>query len=124
MKLFSLWGKVGFILLNNKGFTLIEVIIASSILFTVITTLAPLVTIIKYERHTLNEKRIISSYLHDELQEFLWKKNNPVPHSTVESVKYIDVKLSFTRESNYIKGCASWKNVKDKQEVICLYGVP
>lgn len=104
--------------LNNKGFMMIEVIISSSIIFLFIIIFIPAISMIETERKVLTERRWISSTLHDELQHYLAGED-------VKSIvhhNYTHISLTFKPNQQYIQGCASWKNVKNKDETFCLYG--
>lgn len=101
---------------------MIEVLVAMSILLMLVATIIPVDTLMKQERKNLQDRRLIVLYLHDELQQFL-------NHSTKQQEKEVvvnqtEVTIMFSLENEYIKGCASWKNVKNRSEQICLYGLP
>lgn len=114
-------GKGGIILSNIKGFYLLEVLVASSIIFMLIATTIPIATLLERERIVLSERRIFSARLHDELQPFLWHDIElPIRYSDV--IHVVDVTFNFTREGEYIKGCVHWENARKKSETICLYG--
>lgn len=108
-------------LLNNNGFTLIEVLIGSSIIFMLITTILPIGSLLEQEKTVLSQRRILSAKLHDELQPFLWEGLQvPVTYSNV--VGLLDVTFNFSYDGEYIKGCVNWENARGKNETICLYG--
>lgn len=108
-------------LLNNRGFTLVEVIVASSMLVMIMMTILPISSLIEREKAVLSERRILSSKLHDELQPFLWN-DQPLPARYSSKFNLIDVYFRFTFDGDYVKGCASWENARGKSETICLYG--
>jgi prepilin-type N-terminal cleavage/methylation domain-containing protein len=115
-----------FILRNNNGFTLIEVLITVSILLGVVITVIPLLQLLRLEGETLKDRRYMNQELFDELQSFLWSPGRPLPqshHTTFQGNGMIAV-YHFTLERDLIKGCVEWTNVKEKRETICLYGVP
>lgn len=110
---------------SNKGFTLIEVLIASSIIVMMVTTLVPIASLLLHEREVLSDRRIITSRLHDELQPFIWKEHKaPPPSLYTKSIRSTRVKFHFSYEKEFIKGCVEWENVKKRKEKLCLYGLP
>src|SRR5690625_4694086 len=72
MRLSFRLAKGGTMLLNNKGFSLVEVIVASSMIMMIIMTILPIGSLLERERAVLSERRTINLKLHDELQPFLW----------------------------------------------------
>ena len=107
-------------LLNSKGFTLVEVILASSMIMVIIMTIVPMGSLLEREKAVLSERRILSLKLHDELQPFLWN-DQPLPARYSSKFNFIDVHFHFTFDGDYVKGCVSWKNARGKSETICLY---
>lgn len=105
---------------NNNGFTLIEVLVATSIILMLVATIVPVSTLVQVEKKILFDRRIILLALHDDLQETIWgdrkieNKQQNINHHIVEIYYSVDNKL--------IKGCASWENEKKKEETVCLYG--
>lgn len=114
--------KAGVILINNKGFSLIETLVALSIIMMVTTTMIPITTLLMAERDVLEEKRILSTMLHDELQYYLWSEDATIPASYDKKVNGTVASLHFSSDKSLLKGCVKWGNVKNKQEEICLYG--
>ncbi|GAA0602519.1 hypothetical protein GCM10009001_19340 [Virgibacillus siamensis] len=107
---------------NTKGFSLIETLVALSILVTVITTFIPIKTTIMLHRDILHQKQEILNSLHEELQFSLQNNvSDPIKPYTVH-VDNTPVAIHFTVEESLLKGCAEWKNVKNKQQQSCLYG--
>ncbi len=114
--------KVGNITLsNNNGFTLIEVLLAFMIVFIVITTIVPIVSLIEYERTILSDRRTYTHVLHDELQPYLWE-SKATPDTYTKKFAANEVTFQFSKREHLVKGCAHWKNVKQTNEKICLYG--
>lgn len=122
--LFFRLAKEGAILSKYNGFTLIEVLIASSILMMMITTFVPIFSLLKNEQTVLSDRRTIAFRLHDELQYYLWDKTATMPASFMETIQFRSVAFEFTKNDDLVKGCAKWKNVKKIGEVTCLYGYP
>lgn len=111
-------------MLKSDGFTLIEVLIATSLLMFIISTFVPIFSLLNNERIILSDRRTITSQLHDELQAFLWDDPNVIPVHFTKNSKHKKISFDFTKEKNLIKGCANWENVKKSKETICLYGYP
>lgn len=105
---------------NDKGFTLIEALVAMSIIMMLMATIIPIDIFIKQERRTLYERRIIVAYLHDTLQHIVW--NHDDLNSNVRLVNGKHVTVHYTNEMGLIKGCATWENAKQQKETKCLYG--
>ncbi|WP_188453665.1 type II secretion system protein [Virgibacillus oceani] len=109
---------------NNKGFTLIEVLVAFSIIFMIATTLVPIATTLNTELEVLSQRRMLTNRLHDELQDYLWDSEPAIPKTYTERINKKEVLFHFNLENRLIKGCAEWQNVKQSIEKYCLYGYP
>lgn len=109
-------------LLKNNGFTLVEVIVASSILMVVITTIMPIISLITEHQRLLSDRRTFSYQLHDELQPYVHQQDTSLPSNYSKTIHNKKVAFQFRKENELIKGCAEWKNVKNNNEIICLYG--
>ncbi|RDW21932.1 type II secretion system protein [Oceanobacillus chungangensis] len=109
--------------MKNNGFTMIEVIVASVILFSVITTIIPIVSTVEKEQKVLSDRRIMIHTLHDELQSFI--VGNPLrkPTEHIKEINRRQAVFRFSTESDYIKGCVNWENVRKRKETICLFGI-
>lgn len=116
--------KEGAISLNNKGFSLIETLVASSVIFILIATIVPITSLLNNEREILIERRLAASKLHDEFQPIIWNNHGNLPLSYKSTINSMSVLFSFTFENDLIKGCVKWKNAKDQPDSICLYGFP
>lgn len=106
---------------NNKGFSLIEVLVANSILLVLLVTFIPIYTTITYEQAVLKNRLMITSALHDELQPIIWQVADMENYS--KRINKQSVAFSFMLEDQYIKGCANWLNKQDREEEVCLYGL-
>jgi prepilin-type N-terminal cleavage/methylation domain-containing protein len=108
---------------NDKGFTISEVLVSLTVLLIICTAMLPLTTFVAQERKTLSYKRVITYKLQDELQTIL--QDDFVPTITwEENILSVDVIFQF-KETNeqYIQGCATWNNLMNRQEEVCLYGI-
>lgn len=72
----------------------------------------------------LSEQRIFISRLHDELQPFLWKEEKAPPSTFTKKIKSIPATFHFSYDENFIRGCVKWRNAKNEDDKICLYGIP
>ncbi|WP_167751332.1 type II secretion system protein [Lentibacillus salicampi] len=109
---------------NSKGFTMIEALVAASVLMMVISTLVPLTSLLLNERENLQQKREMANELHNELQPFLRENKRPLPQRLQKTVDGDEAEFRFTAENNLLKGCVSWENVNDRANQFCLYGYP
>ncbi|AXI09455.1 hypothetical protein CUC15_11205 [Oceanobacillus zhaokaii] len=109
--------------MKANGFTLFEVIIASAILFSVITTVVPIVSTLEKEQQILSDRRMMTHTLHDEMQPFIWGSPLRLPIEHIKEVNQKQAVFRFTTENEYIEGCVSWKNVRERRENICLFGI-
>lgn len=107
----------------QKGFTLYEVAAAAAILFTAISIVLPSVSLLAKERQAMQHKIHIANKLHDDLELRINKsqKHGAADKYTIKlDEKQVD--FVFTASHSQLKGCATWKNAKNKQETFCLYG--
>src|SRR5699024_206523 len=108
---------------NNKAFTLIEVLVGSSILFLIIITIVPINSLLESERSLLRDRYDYTNKLHDELQSFIWERHKRIPVTYERRINNKTVSFQSSKEYNeLIKGCVNWENVRNKYEEICLYG--
>jgi len=111
-------------LTNSNGFSMIEALVAASLLMMIITNLIPLTSLILNERESLQQKQNISSELHNQLQDFLWEEQTSLPHRLLKTVDGTEAEFRFTTKGNLLKGCATWKNANERNGQFCLYGHP
>src|SRR5699024_5931320 len=107
---------------NNKAFTLIEVLVGSSILFIIIITIVPINSLLESERNLLRDRYDYTNKLHDELQSFIWE-DKKIPVTYERRINKKTVSFQFSKEyRELIKGCVNWENDRSKNAVIRLYG--
>src|SRR5690625_2586591 len=116
--------KVDIILKKSNGFIWIETLVSLSIVMLLATTIIPIYTTLQQEKRILHDRSLISLYLYDELQREILEEHHD--EIRMEQVNISDriVTIQFTLENEYIKGCVSWENVKERTENLCLYGIP
>ncbi|MFC4558802.1 prepilin-type N-terminal cleavage/methylation domain-containing protein [Virgibacillus kekensis] len=107
---------------SNKGFSLIESLVAVSMLCMMIVTLIPLTSLIMTERDILHEKRLYSNILHDKFQDYIWNTGEPLPSRVEEEIAGKKLVFTFTIENKLLKGCVVWTNAKKMSEETCFYG--
>ncbi|WP_164668620.1 hypothetical protein [Virgibacillus doumboii] len=110
--------------MNNKGFSFIETLTASALLLMMATTLIPITNVIINEKEILYQKRLFLNELHDELQLYLWDDRNQTPAIYDKEVDSVTLTFMFSKQNSLVKGCVEWKNVKRKNEQVCLFGFP
>lgn len=107
----------------KSGFILLETLISVSLIFLVVFTVVPIVTTVNTERQILKERILVTSMLHDEIQEIFTSDYNSLPQPYEKDFKEIILSFSFTRvEQHIFKGCVEWINKKNMLEEVCLYG--
>ncbi|MBN8236617.1 prepilin-type N-terminal cleavage/methylation domain-containing protein [Halobacillus kuroshimensis] len=106
---------------NSNGFTLLETVTAFSVLLVLLLTLFPALISLENGRAALSWEREAVSLLYDEYHLHL-KENRPYPYTKVYQI-HNPVTLIFTEEGGG-KGCAYWKDTKNRENEFCLYDVP
>lgn len=104
-----------------NGYSLSEVVVAMGIIMILMATALPVYQFIEREQYMLKQHHAIKLKLHDELQEIIWGKQSITDKSIIAANK--KAHLFFIMEKEYIKGCAVWKNAKNEDEKVCLYGI-
>lgn len=111
-------------MLNKRnGFTLIEALTGMSILGFIILITLPLQHLLLSEREVLQERRMISYYLHDELIKEVNRKQSGIRESFSTVINNKRVNVSFRIDDLYLKGCVNWINAKKVEETSCLYAI-
>lgn len=103
-----------------KGFTLLETVIASSIIFLVIALTVPLQSIIKTERKLMLENREIAYILHAALLDYL-SIEDKISEKVVD-YREKELTITFSNEDGLVTSCITWLNSKENRQVRCLYG--
>ncbi|MFD1038475.1 hypothetical protein ACFQ3N_08705 [Virgibacillus byunsanensis] len=109
-------------MLNNNGFSLIESLVANSIMMMIILTIVPIISLLNSESVALSNQREFVLFLHDELQPYIHNSNESLPSSYTVKLNSSLVTFSFSSENEFIKGCAEWNNVKNQTKKHCIYG--
>ncbi len=106
---------------KSNGFSLVEVIIATTILFSYISLLTPILSHIGKEQILLRNHLEYIHLLHDELVVLLGEKKE-LPLIYTNKTNDQEIQFTFTNENGFIKGGVKW-NANEKEESPCLYGV-
>src|SRR5690625_962534 len=111
--------KVGVISLKSNGFTLIEVLIAASILFIVTSIVMPASLLLHQERLIMRDQRMISAMLHDEIQMFIDTDEPNKQFKYEKQAHNKTLQFEFRIKDNFINACVMWTNVKEDEETLC-----
>ncbi|WP_197431775.1 type II secretion system protein [Lentibacillus sp. JNUCC-1] len=105
-----------------NGFTFTETLVAFSIVLMLVTTALPVVSLLKRERSNLDIRLAVGNLLHDELQQhiFIPQEADFTPYN--RNMQNKSITFSFKPTNQYIEGCATWINERQKEEKVCLYG--
>lgn len=106
-----------------NGFLLPEVLLTMNIIILISVTIIPVFTLVAQEKKIIYDRAMIAMDLHDELQVILWDSTQQLKQEFTKSISNQEVSFHFSEENEYIKGCAVWKNVKQRPENICYYGL-
>src|SRR5699024_6722996 len=119
MYYFSLSVKVVFILylLNNKGTSMIQTLIAFTIIIMLVMTITPSVVIIKKEQNVLKQRFKNMHLLHDILIKEL---NEEVSDNKIS--KDLNLKYTINYQDELVQVCGNWINIKNIRENRCYYG--
>jgi len=109
-------------LTNSKGFIWVETLIAMTVFISLCTFVLPIYSTIQQHQTIISERSLIGQHLYNELQKQLHEDRNPTYTST-ETLVNRTVRIAFSLDGKFVKGCATWTNVKNKQEKLCLYGL-
>lgn len=106
---------------GNNGFTLLETIIATTIIFIIIAVSYQVNSHIKMEQKVMEDRRAISYAVHGELLLYIYnKKNSDLSKDIV--YKEVSLTVSFIYNKGLIKACTRFENIMEREEVICLHG--
>ena len=106
----------------NKGFILLEMLVALNILLFICLTLIPSYTFILNERRNIDTKHIGNELLSIELKEFI-EGERSMTNRTIE----VDETMYFltwenNEEVHKPRACISWKDRSDRINERCGYG--
>lgn len=109
---------------KKNGFTMIEVLVASTIFLQIITIFLPIYSKIETNKVVLTERRNAAFTLSEEMQT-ITQKEPPLINISYDKIRNETVfHFIFNEENNLIKGCVTWTNAKRSEERFCLYGLP
>ncbi|UOQ93726.1 type II secretion system GspH family protein [Halobacillus shinanisalinarum] len=102
--------------MNNKGFTIVEVICAFGLLIMISTAILPLLTELRTSQKALADERIITTQLQSELLQY----KNETPDKFPFINKYELMTITFNQLDTYVEACATWETRHNNKE-LCLY---
>lgn len=105
---------------TSKGFTMIETIATTTILFLALIIIIPSFILIQQERNALYDELNIINYLENTLQQ-IDHYDQQVQNVFTETVNGISITLTFTLENDLWKGCAQWETNQKTEKTFCLY---
>lgn len=106
-------------MLNNKGFSFIEIFIATSLIIIVAATFIPINSQLENERLILKNRLNQAYSLQYRLQSQILREPAYISDESLQE----DTVFSFKKEDQYLKGCVEWINVKQVEEKICSFGI-
>lgn len=108
-------------LIRKNGYSIIEVIVASSLFLSTVAIFVPILSQLQMEKNILNERRIAAFQLQEELQQYIWKEESLLPAAYSTDISGRALRFQFTEIDQLIKGCVEWQNAKQNNETFCLY---
>lgn len=103
---------------NNKGFSLLETLIASTIFFFVITSVLTQLYLITLERKNQNLQQFANQWLIEKLLAGPLNSTNE-PELTL----YNGIPFYFELQEDYVdlqyRGCVKWTNLLSRETIIC-----
>lgn len=108
--------------MNSNGFIWVETLVSLNIVLIVMTIILPIYTTIQKEKLIIKERSLTTLQLFNELQ-FALHDAAEMERSFTKQIDKRQVSFHFSIEDEYVKGCATWKNAKEKNEKLCLYGI-
>lgn len=103
--------------MNNRGFTLVEVICAFSLIMIIATAILPLLTQVRMEQHDLSIKRHAILALNNHLTVLSHDLSIQFPYEIQED----NYSFSFEVQTQYIEGCVNWEDSHNEKNKFCLY---
>lgn len=101
------------------GFTMLETITAFSLLLIAILSILPLFMDIRLSLKYLQIEQEAITHLHDKFHEHINAESlHTFPHTQDIGTK---VTFSIVYENQWTKGCAEWKDHKNRLKEFCLY---
>jgi hypothetical protein len=107
---------------DNKGMTLIDAILGTSLLIVFISLAFPIITILVSERNHLEEKSVALTKMDNHLQAWLYgelSKSNLPKSIKVGNNAY---QLQWEQTNNKMKVCLVWLVSPSREERLCSYG--
>ncbi|KAA0549436.1 hypothetical protein FZW96_05880 [Bacillus sp. BGMRC 2118] len=108
---------------SNKGFSLLETLVASVIFFFIITAILPQIYLLSIERRNLELQLFANQWLNEQLFRASSRNETQSDH---DITIFNDIPFYFEVEEvqegplqSINKGCVSWTNLLSRERVIC-----
>ena len=108
-------------ILNETGFSLLQTMVAYSIVMIITLSIVPGIYTLKKENKLLDFKISIINSLHDHLIEELTNDYLVIMKKEIVIDK-VPVEIKYKDEANFLRVCAEWTSIKNVNETRCLYG--
>lgn len=108
---------------NNKGFSIVEVLLGTILFFSMLTTILPISIQIYQEKKSLNDEKLIHHTLYEELKKAQGAQAIIDGEKIQHSIKNKKFSIIMSVEEPYVKACAQWENFRTQKEV-CFYDLP
>jgi competence protein ComGE len=114
--------RVGLMLRNCKGFSMVEALSAILISFMIFGLFSVLVIQLYKERELLETERLALSTVHDQLQAYLYDQEAPTNGEIIVKNQTYTISWSDV-EGGIVRGCIFWNDkLRDQSQQQCLYG--
>ncbi|WP_079530269.1 type II secretion system protein [Halobacillus hunanensis] len=102
--------------MNNKGFTIVEVICAFGLLLIIASTILPFLGEVRLSQKELAEERAIINQLQNELLIYKFNPQEKYPFTK----EYDLMTVTYNKQPPLLEACATWDTRRHHKE-ICLY---
>lgn len=106
--------------LKYNGFTLIETLMAVTVLFLSLLLIVPSFVLVQQERKMLYTEIDMIDSLRSELNDPN-SQDMQLPYEMSITLSGNDAHFHFTKDGNFKKGCAKWETNQSKEKTFCLY---
>jgi competence protein ComGE len=105
---------------NCRGYTLLEMLVAFSILFLLLAHMLPLYIQIKQERKNIDIEKAAVKLLHEKMLEYKYDGAFPSPSNRVLDGMMYEVTWQ-QEEQSLFKVCISWEDLSKRSKKRCDY---
>ena len=105
---------------NCKGYTLLEMLMAFSVLLLLLTSTLPLYIHIKQERKNVEMDKVAVKLLHQAL--LAYKYDGVSPHSWTEKWQGVAYQMEWKEGPGaFVEACISWEDESERSQKRCDY---